>query len=443
MSHPGLVRVTVTSTTRRLDLALPAAVPVADLVPDLARSVGLLEPGTAHAGHRLVGRDGRILDPRTGLAAQGVVDGGMLAVVAGAVDDEPAVHDDVVVALAEVVEHDVRPWDAETGRRTALAAAAVLLLVAAVALALSHGSALAPAAALATSVALVIGAVTTSRLRGRADAAVTLGYAGCGHAAVSGMVLARASPSSGTTCAAAGVGCLAAALVVALGMTTPRALMLPPAVAGAVFLATGLVSSRTSSDPAALLTAALTLVVLTGAAVPGLALATTGAGGAHVLLDEDSVVTPIDLARLRADARIAHEIVVGLSAATGLLLVLVAPFAVACGPAGVVVAGLCCALVVLRTRGRRSTTDVAVGLGSGILGLASTAASALWLEPSWRPGVAVALSTTGLLLLAVTQVLHHRSVRLARLGDLVEAATLLGLPAALVVATGLFAVVRG
>ncbi|MFC6345025.1 EsaB/YukD family protein [Nocardioides hankookensis] len=42
----GLVRVTVASGTRRVDLVLPGAVPVAELVRELARSVGLLDPGT-------------------------------------------------------------------------------------------------------------------------------------------------------------------------------------------------------------------------------------------------------------------------------------------------------------------------------------------------------------------------------------------------------------
>ena len=38
----GLVRVTVASGSRRVDLVLPGAVPVAELVPELARSVGIL-----------------------------------------------------------------------------------------------------------------------------------------------------------------------------------------------------------------------------------------------------------------------------------------------------------------------------------------------------------------------------------------------------------------
>ena len=43
VSASGLVRVTVASGTRRVDLVLPGAVPVAELVPELARSVGLLD----------------------------------------------------------------------------------------------------------------------------------------------------------------------------------------------------------------------------------------------------------------------------------------------------------------------------------------------------------------------------------------------------------------
>ena len=49
----GLVRVTVASGTRRVDLVLPGAVPVAELVPELARSVGLLDATTVYGGYRL------------------------------------------------------------------------------------------------------------------------------------------------------------------------------------------------------------------------------------------------------------------------------------------------------------------------------------------------------------------------------------------------------
>ena len=122
----GLVRVTVASGTRRVDLVLPGAVPVAELVPELARSVGLLDPGTVYGGYRLVTADGRELATDAGLVIQGVEDGGLITVAAGVDDAPPRVYDDVVEAMTDIVEHDLRPWEPAAGRRTALWAAGLL-----------------------------------------------------------------------------------------------------------------------------------------------------------------------------------------------------------------------------------------------------------------------------------------------------------------------------
>ena len=123
----GLVRVTVASGTRRVDLVLPGAVPVAELVPELARSVGLLDAATVYGGYRLVTAEGRELAGDAGLIIQGVEDGGLLTVTAGVDDPPPRVYDDVVEAMADVVERDLEPWAPASGRRTALVAAGLLM----------------------------------------------------------------------------------------------------------------------------------------------------------------------------------------------------------------------------------------------------------------------------------------------------------------------------
>ena len=87
-STSGLVRVTVASGTRRVDLVLPGSVPVAELVPELARSVGLLDAATVYGGYRVLTQDGRRLASDAGLTMQGVEDGGLLTVAAG-VDETP------------------------------------------------------------------------------------------------------------------------------------------------------------------------------------------------------------------------------------------------------------------------------------------------------------------------------------------------------------------
>jgi hypothetical protein len=127
----------------------------------------------------------------------------------------------------------------------------------------------------------------------------------------------------------------------------------------------------------------------------------------------------------------------------GLLLVLTAPLAVSLGVAGTLLAIVAALVVMLRTRQYRTGSEVLVGLVSGIAGLASVAVSMLWLHPGWRPTAAVVLAVTGAVLLAVTLLPSTPSVRRGRFGDLAESVCLLALLPLLVVATGVFAAIRG
>jgi type VII secretion integral membrane protein EccD len=441
----GLVRVTVTSGTRRVDLVLPGAVPVAELVPELARSVGLLDAVTVYGGYRLVTQDGRALATDSGLTIQGVEDGGVITVAAGVDDEPPRVYDDVVEAMTDVVERDLKPWDAAAGRRTALWAAVALLVLGAASLLIQHGSDIAAGATVVVAIVLVLGAVVLSRVQGETDAAVTVALVGCGYAAVAGLMLAWGTPFFGTPVAAAGGGALAAGLLAALGLGQSRSLLLPPVVAGGVFLATGLVMQSSSYDAAVVLTTVLALVVIAGSVFPWLALGATGTSVDQIFSTADITNDPdeIDPERIGADARVAHEILVAVSATVGLLLVLVSPLAVSLGLAGTIVAVLASAVVMLRTRQYRTGAEVLVGLVSGVLGLLATALSVLWLHPGWRPGAAVALAVAGAVLLALTLLPQGTSVRRGRLGDVAESVALLALLPALVIATGVFSAISG
>jgi type VII secretion integral membrane protein EccD len=441
----GLVRVTVTSGTRRVDLVLPGAVPVAELVPELARSVGLLDAVTVYGGYRLVTQDGRALATDSGLTIQGVEDGGVITVAAGVDDEPPRVYDDVVEAMTDVVERDLKPWDAAAGRRTALWAAVALLVLGAASLLIQHGSDIAAGATVVVAIVLVLGAVVLSRVQGETDAAVTVALVGCGYAAVAGLMLAWGTPFFGTPVAAAGGGALAAGLLAALGLGQSRSLLLPPVVAGGVFLATGLVMQSSSYDAAVVLTTVLALVVIAGSVFPWLALGATGTSVDQIFSTADITNDPneIDPERIGADARVAHEILVAVAATVGLLLVLVSPLAVSLGLAGTIVAVLASAVVMLRTRQYRTGAEVLVGLVSGVLGLLATALSVLWLHPGWRPGAAVALAVAGAVLLALTLLPQGTSVRRGRLGDVAESVALLALLPALVIATGVFSAISG
>ncbi|GAB3762208.1 type VII secretion integral membrane protein EccD [Nocardioides ginsengisegetis] len=445
VSASGLVRVTVASGTRRVDLVLPGAVPVAELVPELARSVGLLDASTVFGGYHLVTAEGRELATDSGLVIQGVEDGGLLTVTAGIDDAPPRVYDDVVEAMTDIVERDLKPWEPASGRRTALAAAGLLMALGAVALLIQRGSTLAGVAAAVVALALVTGGIVLSRAQDEPEAAVAVAWMGSFYAAVAGLMLVTDGRFFGLPVAAAGAGALLAGLVSLVGLGEGRTLVIPPVVVGAIFLATGVVMNSATFDPAVVLTVALVLVVMAGSVFPWLALGATGTNVDQLFTTEDITADPaeIDPGRVGADARVAHEILVAVSATVGLLLVLIAPLAVSLGLAGTLLALVACVVVMLRTRQYRTGSEVLVGLVSGILGLVSVAISLLWMHPEWRPTAAVALAATGAVLLAVTLLPATPSVRRGRFGDIAESVSLLALLPLLVVAVGIFASIRG
>ena len=118
------VRVTVTCGSRRVDLVLPAAIPVAELVPEL---VCLTKAPTPPASwYRLTTLTGVELTPEVGLAAHGVVDGSVLLLSATA-PTPPRVYDDPAESMAEAVHRAIPARSPSPGHGRLVAAAPVVL----------------------------------------------------------------------------------------------------------------------------------------------------------------------------------------------------------------------------------------------------------------------------------------------------------------------------
>jgi type VII secretion integral membrane protein EccD len=447
----GLVRVTVASGTRRVDLVLPGSVPVAELLPELARSVGLLDPATVYGGYRVVTQEGRELGPDTGLTVQGVEDGGLLTVSAGVDEEPPRVYDDVVEAMADVVERDLKPWEPAAGRRTALAAALLLLGLGAVALLVQGDPLVAGVAATVVAVLLLTGAVVLSRVRGEPQAAIALASTAAVYGAVAGLLYAPGSPDVLSAdfftipLACAGAGALLAGLAAVIGIDQGRSLAIPAVVVGALAVVGGLVVDYLGLDARVVFVTLLVLVVILGSVFPWLALGATSTqvDQAFTIADVTRDPDEIDPGKVGSDARLAHEILLAVSATVGILLVLVAPLATSLGVTGTLLAVMSCAVVMLRTRQYRTGSEVLVGLASGVTGLLAVAVSVLLMHPTWRPLAAITLAVTGAVLVAATLVPASASVRRGRLGDLAETISLVSLVPLAVFATGLFERVGG
>ena len=444
----GLIRVTIASGSRRVDLVLPGSVPVAELVPELARSVGLLDASTVYGGYRLVTQEGRILANDAGLTMQGIEDGGLLTVTAGVDDKAPRVYDDVVEAMADVVENELKPWEPAAGRRTALGAGSILLGLGALALLLTGESLLGGVAAAVIAALLVVGGVVLARAQDEPEAAVAVSLLAALYAAVAGLLLAPGDLPAWSWPLAdgffdapllcAGLGVLAVGLVAVIGLQEGRVLVIPAVVVGAVLVASAALISVASLEPSVVFTVLMTLVVLAGSIFPWLALGVTGTRVEQLYSLHDITADPeeIDPDEVGRDARVGHEILLAVSATVGTLLVLFAPFAVGRGVFGTILAGACCLAVMFRTRQYRTGAEVLAGLTSGILGLVSVAVSMLLIHDEWRSGAAIALAGVGAGLLGLTLVPASPSVRRGRLGDVVETFTLLSLLPLMVLGAG-------
>ncbi|HEY3529753.1 MAG TPA: EsaB/YukD family protein [Nocardioides sp.] len=437
---PPLLRVTVTSRTRRVDLVLPGVLPVADLLPELARCVGILDVQTVYGGYRAVTRGGRVLRTDLGLGAQGIVHGEVITIAAPDVEGQRQAHDDVSEAMAEVVERDAGRWGSAARRQTAVWSAAGLLLVGAGALVSQHGIERARGVCAAVvAVALLAGAVLFSRRGSATLAALTSGHLACLYAGVAGLCWAGRTSMPGAAVALAGVAVLVAGAIAGLGMSTARLMLLPAVAGGSLCAATGLLMQATAVDPTLPLTIVLTFVLLVTSGFPALALSTSGAGR-HALSGASTSPTEadgIDMVRLAAEGRLAREILVAVSVTAGLLVVALAPFAVSLGRVGVAIPVLGCVVVMLRTRRYRSGLDVLIGLASGMLGLVSTGVAVLVLDARWRMPVAVVVAAAGVVLLGQTLWQRPRDPRPGRVGDRIESAALVALLPALLVAAGL------
>jgi type VII secretion integral membrane protein EccD len=430
----GLVRITVVSDHRRVDLAVPSFLPVAELLPGLARCLGVLDRATTYDGYRVVTPDGRALRLDEGLAAQGVDDGGIVAISARVDDEHAALYDDLPEAVARIVT-EVTPGDRVVGRCARRGPAAVLLLAGAPAVPAAHGAGAALSGFVVAGVLIAV-AGWFSRARGDHADAAGVAYLGCLYAVLAGLASAWHGSLTGSVVIAAGGGLLGTSVLAFLAMARSRLLMVPAVVCGGVLLVAGLVGSANAVDVRQVLTGLLVVTVLAGGGLPGLVVG-TGRVGRHAWrggADADVVSAGIDLVRLRADVASARKVLVVLSTTAGLLLVLLAPVAVSLEPAGWAVPVLGSVLVMLRTRRCHAAVDVLIGVGSGALGLAATAISVLWLEDAWSLTGVMTVAAVGVVLLATRQRRDH--VRIGRLGDVVERAAVGALAPAFLVATG-------
>jgi type VII secretion integral membrane protein EccD len=224
-------RVTVVAPRTRIDVALPADVSVADLLPMLLEMAKETTPdgGARHGGWCLAKLGDSALDPSRTLASLSVVDGEMLQLRRRSETPPPPLYDDVVDAIAESSPDSYRPWTKQTANRIGYVAAAIAFVVAALTVLMagplfggSHlGAAIAGGAAAVVAVAL--GAIIARSYQANTAGVLIAAAGGLPMAFVSGLYIVPGDTGRASlllACALVLIMSAAAIMLIGAGVTT-------------------------------------------------------------------------------------------------------------------------------------------------------------------------------------------------------------------------------
>jgi type VII secretion integral membrane protein EccD len=246
----GLARVTISAPQRRIDVALPAHVPVAEVLPELLGHAGeaLADDGEQHGGWMLRRSSGEPLTGARDLHQQGIRDGEILHLVPVGAQWPELEYDDVVQAIAAGAQQTGRGWTPAATRAAALAAAGVSLAAGVLAI-LAAGSA-SPKWPIALGVALLLllAGVTASRAYGEGlTGAVLAGYA-MAYALTGGALGVSDGPAAVLL---GGTALLLTAVLSAVGVGTARWVFVAGGTAGGLGGLGGLLAFALPADDAA------------------------------------------------------------------------------------------------------------------------------------------------------------------------------------------------
>jgi type VII secretion integral membrane protein EccD len=375
-----LCRITIVAPGRRIDLSLPAEVPLAQMLPTLLRASGreLADAGLAHSGWVLQRLDGPPFENGMSLAQHEVRDGEVLYFRPRMTLIPELVYDDVADVVATGKKDRADRWRPETTRRFGMFAGAAMLVLGTVPI-LASGPPWTPSAIAAGIVAfvMVILGVALSRAVGDSTGGAVLGYAALPYAFLAGLLApARDELALVDVGAPHLLAAFAATTVVAVlagfGVAEGLPWFVGVGFAGLVgTIATAVTLLFHGLEPAGVAASAVVLALAFSALIPTLSFRFARVPlppiptSAEDLRSESTVIDGKSLLRRAGAAdRFATGLVAGIAlvAAVALLFLAFTP-----GKAGPIMAAVVCLSLLLRARIFRGRSQrswmLVVGLG--------------------------------------------------------------------------------
>ena len=455
----GLARLTIRAPRRRLDLAIPHQVPLAELLPEVLRRAGEAGPeadgSAAPPGGWILRRgDGGSLQGDTALAHQGVRDGDVLYLVPRNLSWPEPEYDDVIEEIAANAKKHGRTWDASSTRTFSLVAAGLVLFTGLRVLVAVGPERVVPALAAAGLAAVLLAAGgLLSRALGDGVAGAAAGGMALPYAAVAGVLFAAGDQPTlqlGADQLLVGASAmLFVSIVGAIAVGHGLRIFAGGVTAGAFALIGANLGFAVSSAGAA---AILVVILVAGIGLAPLLAVRLGklplpvvTSSAEAIANERKPERPAVLAAVvRADEILAGSLL-GISvAALGCVAVLTRTE----GISGPLLGGLVSGALLLRARLFPSVAARLPMLASGLIGLALTAAAVAASSGSGTRLIGVALAFFAVVVLLGTAATAHRrrvggSPYLGRIADILDITTVVALAPVACAVLNLYTWVRG
>jgi type VII secretion integral membrane protein EccD len=439
-----LTRITVASPQRRVDVVLPAEVPLAELLPDLLQRAGdgLADQGQRHGGWALHRFGGTRVAATESMAAAGVRDGEVLHLLPARTTWPEPEYDDVVDEIAVRARQLGARWN---GAATRIAAVLVAGAVLAVGLLPPVGAVRDAGAVIGLAGVLLAAGILASRAYGERLVGVALAAYSLPVAFVGGWHLLGAGRLTASHLIVATTALVVWAVAGAVGAGGGLSIFVGGAVAGLL----GAVAALAATGTDAVRAAAVLLVVAVGGATlaPSLAIrlgrlplpvVTLPADADPATLagrpDRDRVLAAV----LRSDAMLTGLLVGVAAAAAGAAWVLLRPG----GPAALLLTLVAGLALLLRARllvTVRQRAPLLAG-GAAVL-LMPFATGALSVGRLAVPALAAAV--VGLAAAGVRYRRRAPSPYLGRAADIVEALCLISVIPIAAAVLDLYAAMRG
>jgi ESX secretion system protein EccD len=375
-----LCRITIVAPGRRIDLSLPAEVPLVQMLPTLLRAAGrdLADAGLAHNGWVLQRLDGPPFENGMSLSQLDVRDGEVLYFRPRMTLIPELVYDDVADVVATGKNDRADRWRPETTRRFGLLAGGATLILGTIPILAAGPQWLAAAIASAiVALVLVTMGVALSRAVGDSVGGAALGCAALPYAFLAGLLApARSHLPLHELGAPHLLAAFAAATVVAVlagfGVADGLPWFVGVGFAGLVgTIATGVTLLFGGANPAGVAACAVVVVIALSALIPTLSFRFARVPlppiptSAEDLRSEQTVIDGKNLLRRAGVAdRFATGLVAGIAlvAAAALLFLVFAP-----GRSGPIMAAVLSVSLLLRARIFRGRSQrgwmLVVGLG--------------------------------------------------------------------------------